>query len=572
MKKGKILNEANAQILIVGGGLGGVSAALSAAEMGATVIMTEETDWLGGQLTTQGVPFDEHPWIEETGCSLNYRRLRDGIRNYYRDHYPLLPESRADRRLNPGMGFVSRLCSEPRVGVHVIDQLLALHVASGRIRVLYNRKPVAVAHDSNHLRSVTVRDVNTGEELVVTASYVLDATELGDLLELGDIEHVIGTESREQTGELHAPDGPPNPLEQQALTWCFAIDWSPETNNVIEKPRDYEFWKSYRADFWPGPQLGFDVSDAITANPLTRNLLAGPREARTINDLWHFRRLLYAGHFSEGAFSSDIVLMNWAGLDYWLKPLVGVSEEERRVALDEASQLSLSILYWMQTEAPRFGGGQGYPEIRLRPDVMGTTHGLSKVPYYREGRRLEAEFTVLEQHIGVEARNGVGFAEPFGDSVGVGSYRIDLHPSTAPRNYIDVESYPFQIPLGALLPKRVENFLAACKNIGTTHITNGAYRLHPVEWGIGEAAGALAAYCLIHGVGPRQVRNDPQLLADFQRTLVAAGVQIEWPTYGALGADKRFGSPSAIHGGSWVKESPDGTLEAGTDGCGDLTC
>ncbi|MGG2474547.1 FAD-dependent oxidoreductase, partial [Rhizobium sp. BR5] len=34
------------------------------------------------------------------------------------------------------------------------------------------------------------------------------------------------------------------------------------------------------------------------------------------------------------------------------------------------------------------------------------------------------------------------------------------------------------------------------KNIGTTHITNGCYRLHPVEWNIGEVAGMLAAYCL----------------------------------------------------------------------------
>jgi hypothetical protein len=63
-------------------------------------------------------------------------------------------------------------------------------------------------------------------------------------------------------------------------------------------------------------------------------------------------------------------------------------------------------------------------------------------------------------------------------------------------------------------------------------------------------------------VSPTRVRNDPQLLAEFQRTLVDAGVQLEWPTFGALGPDKRFGSPSAIHGGSWVKESADGTLEA----------
>ena len=94
-----------------------------------------------------------------------------------------------------------------------------------------------------------------------------------------------------------------------------------------------------------------------------------------------------------------------------------------------------------------------------------------------------------------EAR-GNSQAEEFKDSVGVGSYRIDLHPSSGGDNYIDVSSLPFQIPLGALIPKRVENLIPACKNLGVTHITNGCYRLHPVEWNIGESAGALAAHAM----------------------------------------------------------------------------
>ena len=99
-------------------------------------------------------------------------------------------------------------------------------------------------------------------------------------------------------------------------------------------------------------------------------------------------------------------------------------------------------------------------------------------------------------------------AQAFHDSVGIGAYRIDLHPSTAGRSYVDVSSWPFQIPLGALIPVRVRNLLPACKNLGTTHITNGCYRLHPVEWNIGEASGALAAYCLDKDLVPRQVREE----------------------------------------------------------------
>ena len=120
-------------------------------------------------------------------------------------------------------------------------------------------------------------------------------------------------------------------------------------------------------------------------------------------------------------------------------------------------------------------------------------------------------------------------AQPFPDSVGVGSYRIDLHPSTGGDNYIDISSLPFQVPLGALIPRRVENLLPANKNLGTTHITNGCYRLHPVEWAIGEAAGALAAFCLEHKESPRSVRNTPKRLAAFQARLTAQGVEIAWP-------------------------------------------
>ena len=125
-------------------------------------------------------------------------------------------------------------------------------------------------------------------------------------------------------------------------------------------------------------------------------------------------------------------------------------------------------------------------------------------------------------------REEVG-AENFKDSVGIGSYRIDLHPSTGGDNYIDISSLPFQIPLGALIPRRVENLLAACKNLGVTHITNGCYRLHPVEWNIGEAAGALAAFCMAKKRVPREVRDKDALLREFQGRLAQDGVPLAWP-------------------------------------------
>jgi len=120
-------------------------------------------------------------------------------------------------------------------------------------------------------------------------------------------------------------------------------------------------------------------------------------------------------------------------------------------------------------------------------------------------------------------------AEPFKDSVGIGSYRIDLHPSTDGCNYLDISSVPFQIPLGAWLTQRMESLLPACKNIGVTHISNGCYRLHPVEWNIGEAVGTLAAFCLRQRTTPRAVRNRPDSLQDFQNLLTQQGVPLSWP-------------------------------------------
>lgn len=130
----------------------------------------------------------------------------------------------------------------------------------------------------------------------------------------------------------------------------------------------------------------------------------------------------------------------------------------------------------------------------------------------------------------MDARQPLQGAETFGDSVGIGSYRIDLHPSTRQRTYVDISSWPFQIPLGALIPVRMENLLPAAKNIGVTHITNGCYRLHPVEWNVGEAAGALAAYCLSRRLVPHQVRSTPAHLADFQHVLTSElGINLVWP-------------------------------------------
>jgi hypothetical protein len=245
--------------------------------------------------------------------------------------------------------------------------------------------------------------------------------------------------------------------------------------------------------------------------------------------LWAFRRIIDRAQFREGFFPSDLCLVNWPMIDYMEGDILtcGVEVKQRRLA--EARELSRCMVHWLQTEAPRPDGGMGWPRLRLRGDLLGTADGLAMAPYIRESRRIRAVTTVREQDVSANHRPGENLAERYDDSVGIGYYRIDLHPSTGGDNYVDVPSLPFRIPLGALLPVRVENLLPAAKNIGTTHITNGCYRLHPVEWNIGESAGLLVAYCLDRGVRPRTVHADAKHLRDFQSSLVKQGVELAWP-------------------------------------------
>lgn len=514
-----------ADIVVIGGGTGGYAAALAAAKSGKKVIMTEETDWIGGQLTSQAVPPDEHPWIEQFGCTRSYRQFREGVRDYYRHHFPLTSEARSRTLLNPGNGGVSRLCHEPRAALAVLHDMLAPYVNSGRLQILTRHRLESVSADGDDVRSVTVRNLTTGDSVTLHASYFLDATECGDALPLAGAEYVTGAESKSQTGEPNAVEGDALPQDMQGFTYCFAMDYIEGEDHTIARPERYDFWKSYKADFWPDRLLSWSGVRPSTLEHVSYELFEGTDKY----SLFFYRRIIDSRNFEEGFYPGDITLVNWPQNDYWLGSVIDVSAEEREQHLWDAKQLSLSLLYWLQTEAPRPDGGQGYPGLRLRPDIVGTYDGLAMYPYIRESRRIKAEFTVLEQHVSTACRPD-GKAEQFHDSVGIGCYRIDLHPSTGNRHYIDISSLPFQIPLGSLIPIRMNNLLPACKNLGVTHITNGCYRLHPVEWNIGEAVGFLASRCIDRGISPREVRNEASELRIFQNMLESYGIELAWPT------------------------------------------
>lgn len=508
------------QVLVVGGGTGGTAAALAALRAGCRVILTEETDWLGGQFTSQGVSaLDEHDHIEAFGGTASYYDLRRRLRDHYR---ATAGEAGRQPDFNPGNCWVSRLAFEPRVAAQVLTQMLEPY--ADRLTILYRCKAVAAQVSGDRIDQVTVMGLDDRRLHCIRADQVIDATELGDLLPLTGAEHVVGAETVAQTGEPQA-----QPVEAkrhcvQSFTYTFACERRPEgERHVVDRPDRYAHDRatqpfSLRIEVHGGEIYG------ETSGWLDYRLF--DTMPGTKGGLWTYRRLLDRGAFATGV-AHDVTMFNWPGNDYRDRSLLEGSEIEVAQALQEAKRVSLGFLHWLQTEAPATAQRSGAPEIRLRADVMDTADGLSKHPYIRESRRIVALKTIVEQEVSAHHQPGLRAAH-FADSVGVGWYPIDIHRSGPDDVGASCRTRPFQIPLGALIPVRLVNLLAGGKNLGSTHITNGCYRLHPVEWNVGEAAGAVAAFSLDRGVTPASVWRNPDLRAGFQRLLLAEGVPLAW--------------------------------------------
>ncbi|RYG43761.1 FAD-dependent oxidoreductase, partial [bacterium] len=375
-------------VLIVGGGTGGTAAALAAAEAGARVVMTEPTRLIGGQLTSQAVPPDEHPWIESFGRTARYAEYRQRVRAKYG-----LPGHIG----NPGGGWVSALCHEPLVGHDVLQEMIASYVADGRLTVLTGISPTAADVEGDRVRAVSFGD------LIIEADYFLDATELGDLLPLTGTEYVVGAESRRDTGEPGAPEEA-DPYDVQGFTWCMVLSDDESGEWPAEKPVGYDKWRAFRPDFWPGPLIGFEDINPVTLQH--RHLpLYGP-----FPSLFEYRQIVGG--------ERPATVVNWPMNDYFLGRVIDESAETVAHREAEARELSLCLLYWLQTEAPRPDGGTGYPSLHLRGDLTGTRDGLAMAPYHRESRRIRARHTIREEDVSSAAHPSLDCAPEVPRSVG----------------------------------------------------------------------------------------------------------------------------------------------------------
>lgn len=512
------------QVLVVGGGLGGVAAAEALARRGVSVIVTEPTSHLGGQFTSQGLGTpDENRFIEDDPgpSTRHYRELREQVRAAYAQ----APAIKPGRAVNVGQCWVSRVSGEPGVWEQAINARLApLAGPFGIRRVLLRHQLLDVRRypGNGRVSYADLLDLDTGRIVRIGAQFLLDATPTGDALPLAQVPWTLGQEGQSAYGE---PDAPPDahPEWVQSFTYCFAVRLTPPDapHPIIERPGEYDFFKSlgeytlvydYPEPRGPVPYAVFKKAPGA----------GGP--------FWTYRRLLAASSFARNTGTvGDVSLINWRGNDFREESFVHKSPDEQARILAQGKAFAQGFLYWLQTECPRDDGhGLGYPEMQPAGDVLGDD-GFAPAPYVRESRRLLSETVLTENDLIPDPdRPDRTTGTDFPDSVGLALYAIDVHPAPGEPPRL-ATALPYALPLGAFIPRAgPANLVPAAIDFGASRLASASARMHPTEWLAGEVAGELAAFCLARDLAPTQVRHTPELLTAFQAQLEADGIPTRW--------------------------------------------
>ncbi|MGF1480191.1 MAG: FAD-dependent oxidoreductase [Cyanophyceae cyanobacterium] len=519
-------------LLVVGGSTAAYSATLAALQGGGAVCLVQPQQIVGGQFTAQALPASDDGKLiakrngiggESFAISRSYRRFRQR----QRELQPINGRVVA----NPGGGWVSHLCVTPAVAAQALQEPLIDYLKQGKLIIITHAEPIAVLTKiEGQRRCITgVEFQRRGDKFTVDAQVVIEATDLGDLLELSGIESRVGQESRHDTGEAILPDRA-FPLCQQAITFCAVVEKKPAEGVTIGKPSEYD------------RQPWLNIQDFTSTFWMHKDQNPPWKRQDFFDDFGIFTyRRIYRSHQSNAAQDGDITIINWGtsprgdgdkpprdaavccGNDYLWGVLVGVSREERQENIRRARDRTQAYLHWLQTNG-----------INLKPrgDLTGTANGIALEPYIREARRGVALTTIRHEDIAQKFFPRAARARCFPDSVGIGQYHyIDFHPNNAP-GHVDLgdgkATLPFTLPLGALIPTNTDGLILSAKSIGTTHITNAAYRMHPVEWAIGEASGYLAAFALEKECEVRRIATDPNLTRQLQDWLTQQGVPLCW--------------------------------------------
>ncbi|UJP63256.1 FAD-dependent oxidoreductase [Mongoliitalea daihaiensis] len=458
------IGQEQTQLLIIGGGASGVSAAIQASRMGISTVVLEETPWLGGMLTAAGVSAIDGNHRMPSGI---WGEFREKLYNHYGGAEAV------------GTGWVSNTLFEPSIGNKFFQEWTKDQI---NLRVIHHAKWNSIQFENN---SWVVTYSQEGQLKSIIAQMLIDATELGDVMAAQGYEYFIGMDSQARFGEIYAP------LEAndivQDLTYVVILkDFGVGNDRTIPKPEGYD------------PSI-FDCA-CDHADPTSFD--------DPTNDC---QKMLNYGKLPNGKY-----MINWpnCGNDFYMN-IVEMSPEERMEALKEAKLHSLRFIYYIQQEL-------GYKHLGIADDEFPTVDQLPFIPYHRESRRTltEAMFTLPHVLEPFKQENPL-----FRTGIAVGDYTIDHHHKMnleAPEiDFIKIRVPSYNVPLGSLIPKGSTHLIVAEKSIGVSNIVNGASRLQPVVLGIGQAAGALAAVAILNHKNLQEIE-----VRDVQQQLLEANAYI----------------------------------------------
>ncbi len=544
------------QVVVVGGSLGGVSAAAHAMAGGARTCLIEAAPWLGGQISSQGVSaLDESRAMRRQGnFPPSWAAFRQQVRNQVVTLPPWtgLPSPSTIGALNSC--WVGELCFLPEAGAIAAQRWLeqqavaapgsrwsaatafkgAAFDPSGRtITAIYGvrRTPrqadyapqgrlsrelvqwYSWSSDDTYAKTVLRLEAPPGERMIV-----IDATDTGELVGWAQIPHRLGSDAQSLLGEANAPRYS-NPACTQAFTYPFALAIANDQGASYRALQQIETGISREEH-----RRAFDMEGAAMFHN---------------QGLFNYRRIVSRGirpaYFSPSE-PGDISLINWNRGNDWTiidDPLI-MEEGEIAAAGQYANWmggLSLDALRNGENHALRFAewllenfSSPDLPMMYLRgPSApLGTHSGLSQWPYIREGRRIlgrpaygQEAFMIREADLRLDLPGGRDFSAT---SVAIAHYDIDIHGCRY-RNWLpsheanqagtlEAQVRPLLVPLESLIPIGVDNLLIGGKALAVSHIANGMTRVHQPEWSIGGAAGGTAAW-LVRGDAQGRVGQNP---------------------------------------------------------------
>jgi len=415
------------ELLIVGAGLAGTAAAYEALLAGRTVCLTELTDWVGGQLTSQGTSaLDEARRQRQLRYfSKGYLELRDRIQQKY-------------RRLSPGDCWVSESCFLPKDAEEILADELRDAARKGKGKLKWfpstvikqldysadgkmimgaiaiqhaaapgtpplNTEPLSQVvedmyryEDSNRLSKDIIHFVPKPTKQAGPAPwYVIEATETGELIALADVPYRVGLDPRSALNPSSA-SATGDPYCTQGFTYTFAMERTADPQPQV-KPSFYDRYAPYYG-YDPNPRLA-DIDVVFTyrriwsPTPRSTEKVFGaskPKPGDISMQNWVWGNDYRPGTARDNLIYSRDQLQSAAQLSPggWLGGL-------RTDTLRAGEELALGYYYWFVNGITDSQLGEGVkkpaPNHRLLTGLdspMGTVHGLSKYPYIRESRRI----------------------------------------------------------------------------------------------------------------------------------------------------------------------------------------